>query len=108
MKKIVASLVLFGLVLVGFTGLVACGQEHAPTESATAVTDKRSELRVTEKPIMSESTGCIDAKKVDPTRMCTMEYRPVCGCNGKTYSNACVATNAGLTEWQEGACPAEQ
>lgn len=42
--------------------------------------------------------------KSDPQRMCTMDYRPVCGCDGKTYSNACMAGAAGVLKWTEGEC----
>ena len=40
-----------------------------------------------------------------PGGMCTMQYDPVCSCNKKTYSNACVAAVAGAAIAYKGACP---
>lgn len=36
--------------------------------------------------------------------MCTMDYRPMCGVDGKTYGNACGAASAGVAVAYEGEC----
>ncbi|MBK9149961.1 MAG: hypothetical protein IPM26_02835 [Saprospiraceae bacterium] len=35
---------------------------------------------------------------------CTEQYDPVCGCNNKTYGNACHANCAGITDFVKGEC----
>ncbi|GAB2958677.1 hypothetical protein GCM10027048_27200 [Hymenobacter coalescens] len=51
------------------------------------------------------AAACIDESKIRRDAMCTMQYEPVCGCDQKTYGNACQATNAGVTRFTPGECP---
>src|SRR5262245_3912268 len=38
------------------------------------------------------------------TEMCAEIYKPVCGCDGKTYGNACTAAAAAVGIRAEGTC----
>ncbi|CCJ06393.1 Kazal-type serine protease inhibitor family protein [Methylocystis sp. SC2] len=47
----------------------------------------------------------IAGKCVEVSERCTREFRPVCGCNDKTYGNDCERRAAKVAKKSDGECP---
>jgi hypothetical protein len=70
--------------------LAACGRAPEPAEPSPPATAEAS-------------AECVRTPPAEPM-VCTMDWRPVCGCDGITYPNACSARAAGVTDFSAGEC----
>lgn len=86
MNRIIAS-ALFVLVL----PLAACQPSDPPPAAGTESAETAA------------ADGCERNPPAEPMA-CTMDWRPVCGCDGVTYPNACGAKAAGIADYSEGEC----
>ena len=87
---------LFAILSVSLLAVTACSKEPAQTEVAADAATK---------PQASEE--CVLTPPAEPG-VCTMDWNPVCGCDGVTYGNACGAKAAGVPRFTGGACEEER
>lgn len=70
----------------GFIGNVLCGPgefcQHAPGQCTTFLPGACARV----------------------PQLCPHIYRPVCGCNGKTYANDCIRMHAKVSKRHDGKC----
>ena len=87
---------LFTALIISTMAMAACSKETTPVEKSqeTAAAPQASEECVVSPP--AEAMAC------------TMDWNPVCGCDGVTYGNACGAKAAGVNQFTEGACEEER
>ncbi len=52
----------------------------------------------------SYGENCMDIDDTNPGGVCPLIFAPVCGCNGVTYPNSCVAANSGVAYILDGPC----
>jgi hypothetical protein len=106
LKNLISAACVAGLMLIGGSALAAgvptgskCGGIAGRQCSARGVFCKR--------PIGQCQVADAQGVCTKKPQICTQDVVPVCGCNGKTYSNACMADKAGVRVAATGACKAK-
>ena len=88
--------ILFTILAISLLTMAACSRESASTDKAVATVAAPEAAK-----------ECVLTPPDEPG-VCTMDWNPVCGCDGVTYGNACGAKAAGVPHFTQGACEEER
>lgn len=72
----------------------------APINAQNGATGSQAVQKSSNKP----QSPCINTANIRPDIQCPESDKPVCGCDGVTYKNACEAFKKGLSSIMPGSC----